>query len=328
MSNQTVKIFGIDLGTTYSCIALVDEHGKPAIISNFEGDRVTPSVVFFDEDDHIVVGEEAKNSMSVYPDKVEDLIKRSMGQENVLIEHYGKKHTPEQISSYILKKLAKDASDKTGIPVTDVVITCPAYFGINQREATRAAGIIAGLNVRAIINEPTAAAITYGSDKEDNKVVLVYDLGGGTFDVTMIEITESEIKVIVTGGSHELGGKDWDKAILNHLVECFKEETGIDEDITMNKETLGDLQISAEKAKKTLSQRQKTNIKIIHEGETVKTELTKEKFEELTIPLLEQTVQITKDMLAAAKKKGYQSFNEIILVGGSSKMPQVKKTGG
>ncbi len=323
MRNQLSKVFGIDLGTTYSCIAYVDEHGKPVIVPNFDNNRITPSVVFFD-DGNIIVGEEAKNSSVVHPDRVVSFIKRSMGEPNFVFEHNGVNYSPEEISSYILKKLVKDAEDKLGEPVQDVVITCPAYFGINNREATRRAGEIAGLNVKAILNEPTAAAIAYGVDTGVDKIVLVYDLGGGTFDITMIEITQQSIKVIVTDGNHELGGKDWDDAIIGFLAEGFKQETGSDEDILSDPETLGELRLSAEKAKKTLTQRDKTTISVVHAGDKAKVDLTREKLEELTSALLDQTIMLTHKMLKDAEGKGYSRFDEIILVGGSARMPQVK----
>ncbi|MBK8565941.1 MAG: Hsp70 family protein [Saprospiraceae bacterium] len=324
MSNQLSKVFGIDLGTTYSCIAYVDEHGKPTIIPNFDSNRITPSVVFFDEG-KIIVGEEAKNSSVVHPDRVVSYIKRSMGDPNFIFNCEDVSYSPEEISSYILRKLAKDAEEKIGEPVQDVVITCPAYFGINQREATRKAGEIAGLNVKAIINEPTAAAVAYGMDAAEDKIVLVYDLGGGTFDISMIEVTAQSIKVIVTDGNHELGGKDWDNTIISYLAESFKQEIGSDEDILEDKETLGELQLSAEQAKKTLTARDKTTIVVIHGGEKAKVELTREKFEELTSSRLDETISLTRKMLNEAEKKGYYRFDEIILVGGSSKMPQIKE---
>ena len=205
MSDPINKIFGIDLGTTYSSIAYVDEYGKPVIIPNAENQRITPSVVFFDGSE-IVVGDVAKESAKLYPNEVVSFIKRSMGEANFLYEYDGKPYRPEEISSFILRKVAQDAEQTIGEKVQDVVITCPAYFGINEREATRKAGEIAGFNVRQIINEPTAAAIAYGTVQEtENRVVLVYDLGGGTFDITMIDIQESSIDVICTGGGSQSG---------------------------------------------------------------------------------------------------------------------------
>jgi len=318
------KVFGIDLGTTYSCISYVDEFGKPVVLPNSENDRVTPSVVFFDGDE-IIVGEVAKENSKIYPDDVVSFVKRAMGDEFYLFTHREKEYKPEEISSLILRKLVKDASDYLGEEVKDVVITCPAYFGINEREATRNAGIIAGLNVKQIINEPTAAAIDYGMEKGEDKVVLVYDLGGGTFDITMIDVSNSEIKVIGTGGDHNLGGKDWDDAIIRFLVAKFAEETGVEDDILDDPDVAQDLALQAEKAKQILSTREKSPIVVSYGGHRVKVILTRDEFEQITSDLLERTVTLTQDMLNEAKKKGYEKFDEFLLVGGSSRMPQVMK---
>ena len=323
MSEPINKIFGIDLGTTYSSIAYVDEYGKPVIIPNAENQRITPSVVFFDGSE-IVVGDVAKESAKLYPNEVVSFIKRSMGEANFLYEYDSKSYRPEEISSYILRKVAQDAEQTIGEKVHDVVITCPAYFGINEREATRKAGEIAGFNVRQIINEPTAAAIAYGTVQEtENRVVLVYDLGGGTFDITMIDIQESSIDVICTGGDHNLGGKDWDDRIVAFLVQEFQRQTQSDEDILEDPDTWQDLQLSSEKSKKILSQRDKTPISITHGGDRVKVELSRDKFLEITEDLLERTIALTHEMLKEAKVKGYEHFDEIIMVGGSTRMPQI-----
>lgn len=327
MNDTQQKIYGIDLGTTYSCISCVDEYGKPVVIKNFEGDAVTPSVVFFDGDD-VIIGKEAKNNSKLYPNEVVSFIKRSMGDPNFFFEYNGRSYRPEEISGYILRKVVGDAEKATGDTITDVVITCPAYFGINEREATRKAGEIAGLNVRQIINEPTAAAINYGTVESDQeKVVLVYDLGGGTFDITMIHIKPNDaIEVICTGGDHNLGGKDWDDAVVEYLVGQFEEQTGIDsEEIWNDYETCQDLQISAENAKQSLTAREKTSVSVTHGGERAKIEISREKFDELTHHLLEKTISLTHDMLEEARKKGFETYDEILLVGGSVRMPQVSK---
>jgi molecular chaperone DnaK len=230
VSNQEVApIFGIDLGTTYSCIAYVDEFGKSVIISNSEGDRTTPSVVQFEENNR-VVGKEAKNSAVLNPSQVVEMVKRHVGESNWRFGYNGTEYTAEEISSYILRKLVEDAEQSLGFSVKDVVITCPAYFGIAQRDATAHAGEIAGLNVREVINEPTAAAIMYGLQNEQDQVVLVYDLGGGTFDITVIEISAGAITVIATGGDHNLGGRNWDEAVVRYLAEQWKRETGSSDD--------------------------------------------------------------------------------------------------
>ena len=323
MTQAIKKIFGIDLGTTYSSIANVDECGKAVIIPNAENQRVTPSVVFFDGD-QIVVGDVAKESAKLYPNEVVSFIKRSMAEPNFLYEYDGRTYRPEEISSFILRKVVQDAEQNLGAKITDLVIACPAYFGINEREATRRAGEIAGFTIHQIINEPTAAAIAYGSVKTDeDRVVLVYDLGGGTFDVTMISIQPGAIDVICTGGDHNLGGKDWDDRIMAHLVKEFQNATHTDEDILEDPDTWQDLQLAAEKSKKILSQREKTPISITHGGERVKVELKREKYEEITRDLLERTIALTQEMLAEAEKKGYERFDEIILVGGATRMPQV-----
>jgi molecular chaperone DnaK len=318
------KVFGIDLGTTYSCIAYVDEYGKPVIVVNSENDRTTPSVVFFENSDQIIVGKEAKNAIKTDPEKVVSFIKRNMGDPNFLFINNGIQYKPEEISSYILKKLVKDASEKLGYEIKDVVITCPAYFGINEREATKIAGTIAGLNVISIINEPTAAALTYGIDHVQDQTVLVYDLGGGTFDITMIQVKPESIKVVVTGGDHNLGGKLWDNALMNYFAEKFKEETGVEDDIFNNAETSGDLQLSSENAKITLTLRDKTKVNVLYGTDRVTVEITQEKFNELTKDLAERTIQLTKQMLEDAAKKGFTKYDKILLVGGSTRMPQIK----
>ncbi|MBU2490011.1 MAG: Hsp70 family protein [Proteobacteria bacterium] len=323
MAENMKRVFGIDLGTTYSSIAYVDEFGKAVVLPNAENERVTPSVVFFDGGS-IVVGDVAKESAKLYPNEVVSFVKRSMGEPNFVFEYDKKAYRAEEISSFILRKVAQDAEAKIGEKVTDVVITCPAYFGINEREATRIAGEIAGFNVRQIINEPTAAAIAYGAaETHESRVVLVYDLGGGTFDITMIDIQPEAIQVICTGGDHNLGGKDWDDRIVNYLVEEFQRVTGGNEDILEDADTWQDLQLSAEKAKKILSQREKVPISITHGGERVKVELARSKFEDITRDLLERTVSLTNGILEDARKKGYSTFDDIILVGGSTRMPQV-----
>lgn len=325
MSHQLKKIFGIDLGTTYSSIAYVDEYGKTVVLSNSENQHVTPSVVFFDGED-VLIGQAAKDYSKLYPNKVVSFIKRSMGESGFIFEHNHKYYRPEEISSFILRKLAQDAEVLLGEKVKDVVITCPAYFGINERKATQVAGEIAGFNVHRIINEPAAAAIAYGAaEPSQKKVVLFYDLGGGTFDITMIEIRIDSIEVICTGGDHNLGGKDWDDRIFAYLVQEFQNAAKTDEDILENLTICQDLQLSAEKSKKILSQKDKTSISIIHKGDRAKVVFSRKKFEEITQDLLERTISSTQEMLQEAKAKGYNGFDEIILVGGATRMPQVSR---
>lgn len=325
------KVFGIDLGTTYSCISVVDEHNKPIIISNMDGERITPSVVYFEDlgdgQINIDVGANAKSYAEMYPENVVSFIKRQMGSEFTFELNEGS-YRPETISSLILKKLAESAEQATGEKVEDVVITVPAYFGVNEREATRSAGEIAGLNVVGLINEPTAAALAYGITRESNKRILVYDLGGGTFDVTLIDVKPDSIEVIVTGGDENLGGKNWDDMIIEYLVTEFEASTGIAADeLLENPETAQVLQAEAEKSKKTLTTRNLAPIRVIHGIERKKIELSREKFEEITQHLIERTIDLTNNMLEDAKKKGPEKaqFDEIILVGGSTRMPQIKQ---
>ncbi|MGX2958153.1 Hsp70 family protein [Peribacillus sp. JNUCC 23] len=327
--SEIKKVYGIDLGTTYSCISYMDEHNKAVVISNSEGERITPSVVYFEdigeEKPNVVVGTAAKESSKLYPSDVSSFIKRQIGTD-IPFYHGDEKYRPEEISAYILRKLVQDGEEIVGEKITDVVITVPAYFGVNEREATKRAGEVAGLNVIGLIPEPTAAAVAYGMTKEDNKKVLVYDLGGGTFDVTLIDISQESIEVIVTGGDHNLGGKDWDDAIIAYLVDQYKEQTGSDEDILEDEETAQQLQLMAESSKKTLSSRNKAPIRFNHGAESVRVELTREKFEEITEHLLQRTIELTNLMFEEAMKKGVgkDQIDEIILVGGSTRMPQIE----
>lgn len=317
------RVFGIDLGTTYSAIAYVDEHGKPVIVPNQESERITPSVVLFDGE-NIIVGNTAKESAKVEPHRVVSRIKQHMGDPHFVYQHDGQVFGPEDISSFILRKVVGDAEIALGgEPITDVVITCPAYFGTAEREATANAGRLAGLNVRAILNEPTAAAVAYGLEQGEDQTVLVFDLGGGTFDVTMIEIKDRLIRVICTGGDHRLGGALWDEAIVMFLAEQFKEQTGESSDPLDDPEVLNDLFLQAERGKKTLTQREKAPFRVTHAGKQARVELDRAKFEEITAPLLDRTIELTREMLQDARAKGHDSFDKIILVGGATRMPQV-----
>lgn len=328
MSDGKTTIVGIDLGTTYSCIAHVDDVGRPVVLKNSEGHNTTPSVVFFESEENVVVGRTAKNATATDPDKVISFMKRNMGDGQTTYEVDGRSYRPETVSSFVLKRLVKDAAESLQCPITDVVITVPAYFGENERAATEQAGKIAGFNVRSIINEPTAAAICYGIDKMEEGTVLVYDLGGGTFDVTMIEVRERKIEVICTGGNHELGGKDWDERLMNYFVSQWAEQQGQSDfelDSERDKETLNELRLLAEEKKQELSAREKLTLNVRIEGERAKLELTREKFDELTANLLQLTIDLTKKMLEDARAKGYTKFSKILLVGGSTRMPQVQK---
>ena len=327
--DKTRAVYGIDLGTTYSCIAQVDQFDQAVVLRNFEGDSITPSVVYFEDENNVMVGKDAKDMLNSEPEKAVSFIKREMGNDaafdksaNNTPYHFD----PSEISAFILKKLVKDANDANGYPepIKDVVITCPAYFGNKERMQTKQAGIIAGLNVLAIINEPTAAAIAYGTKVEDRKTILVYDLGGGTFDVTIILVNKGAIKVIATGGDHHLGGVDWDTEVSNWLLDQFNQKNGtsytLDDDPLLRNQLLS----VAESRKKLLTRKSKVNLAIDYQGQSVSAELTKEAFEQLTSSLLEETIDATDKVLEIARQKGFDSIDEFLLVGGSCRMPQVK----
>ncbi len=319
------NIFGIDLGTTYSCISYVDEFGKPVIIPNSEGEMTTPSVVYFESPSNIVVGRTAKEHSDIFPDRVVSCVKRSMGSDLWEFECDGTVYKPQEISAFILRKLAADARSAVDETVRDVVITCPAYFGINQKEATRQAGELAGLNVRYIIPEPTAAALAYLADRRENGTVLVYDLGGGTFDVTLITIENGDIHVISTDGDDKLGGRNWDETIVDYFVSSFCDQTGADpSDLYEDRELYQELVTSAETCKKSLSGRTSYRKNIRTGDYKAQVELTRETFEELTRPLLLRTVTFTSDLLETAAHKGAGTVDKLLLVGGSTYMPQVR----
>ncbi len=318
------RVYGIDLGTTYSCIAHVDEHGKPVVLQNAEGESTTPSVVYFESTDNIVVGQPAKEVVSIYADQCVSTVKRAMGDPHWERTFFDQIYKPQDVSSFILRKLVHDAEQITGDKIEDVVITCPAYFGVNEKEATKQAGLLAGLNVLYVIPEPTAAALAYGIGQDEEQVIMVYDLGGGTFDVTLIEIKSGEINVICTGGDRQLGGKDWDDAIVSYFTQCFEEETGTSADALLeDQETYQELLNTAERCKKNLSSRRTVIQPVRFEGERVRAELSREKFDEITGQYLERTLILTEQELEKAKEKGYTRIDKLLLVGGSTYMPQV-----
>lgn len=319
-------VLGIDLGTTYSCVAYVNAAGRPEVLKNAEGENTTPSVVYFDPSSNRVdVGQIAKEQAPVDPTEVASFIKRNIGDDGFRFCCKKGRMRPEEVSAFILKKLVKDASKELGKEVKDVVITCPAYFFVKEREATKKAGEIAGLNVIQLLNEPTAAAIAYGMlNGGEDKTILVYDLGGGTFDVTVIRITEGAIKVVATGGDPKLGGKDWDDCLVRIVLDRIREETGR-EDLSDSPETEQELRLMAEKMKKSLTQSERATGKFEHEGETFRPQVTRSEFEAATKTLLDRTLAFTDDVLAKAKDKGVLGFDELLLVGGSTRMPQVMR---
>ncbi len=316
-------VFGIDLGTTYSCIARVDDSARAEVIKNNEGSNTTPSVVAF-EGNNVIVGEDAKAEAVLNPETTAAFVKTLMGKTDFAFNYNGEDKTPEEISSYILRKLAQDASIQLGEEVKDVVITCPAYFGTAERTATKNAGKIAGLNVLEIISEPTAAALYYGCAKEQNeKTILVYDLGGGTFDVTIMRISSDKIEVICSDGDHDLGGKIWDEALMHYLSEQFIEEIGYE--IEFDEYAMQDLRLKSEKIKKQLTSKTQAGDMLEVMGNRKKISITRDKFDEITSTLLNETLKKTEEAIKIAKEKGYKVIDEILLVGGSTRMPQVKK---
>src|SRR6056297_3143041 len=321
------KILGIDLGTTNSAFAVM-EGGDPEIIVNAEGERTTPSVVAFTDDDERLVGKPAKNQAIQNPDHTIRSIKRNMGEDGYTVDIEGEEYTPEEISAKILQKIKRDAEDYLGDEVEKAVITVPAYFSDRQRQATKDAGEIAGFEVERIINEPTAASMAYGLDDESDQTVLVYDLGGGTFDVSILDLGGGVYEVVATNGDNDLGGDDWDGAIIDYLADEFENEHGID--LREDRQALQRLKDAAEEAKIELSSRKETDINLpfitatddgpVHLEES----LTRAKFESLTEDLIERTVGPTEQALSDA---GYDEgdIDEVILVGGSTRMPQVQE---
>ncbi|OWZ83125.1 molecular chaperone DnaK [Natranaerobius trueperi] len=320
------KIIGIDLGTTNSCMAVM-EGGEANIISNSEGDRTTPSIVAFKDDGERLVGQVAKRQAITNPDRTIASIKTYMGT-NHKVNIDGKEYTPQEISAMTLQKLKRDAEEYLGEEVTEAVITVPAYFSDSQRQATKDAGKIAGLEVKRIINEPTAASLAYGIDKEDeDQTVLVYDLGGGTFDVSILELGDGVFEVKATSGNNELGGDNFDKRLMDYMAEEFKKENGVD--LREDKMSLQRLKEAAEKAKVELSNVSQTNVNLpfitaTNEGpKHLNMDITRAKFEELTRDLVEKTLEPMKQ---AMKDAGVTSndIDKVILVGGSTRIPAVQ----
>jgi len=318
-----VAVFGIDLGTTYSCIAYVDDTGRPTVLRNLEGADTTPSAVYFESPDSVVVGATAKDTAVLEPDLVVELIKREMGR-HLTLQMHGRLYTPEEISAFILRKLAADAEAACGLPVKDVVITVPAYFGIAERDATRKAGEIAGLNVIDVLSEPIAAAISYGVLEPDvDRTILVYDLGGGTFDTSVITIRDGDIQVVCTDGDHELGGVDWDERLAEYAVEAFLAQHPDASHPLDDPSTVQDIRIQVEEVKKRLSVTTSRTMRVLHDGRVATVEITREQFETLTRDLLDRTVEITRRAIDVAQQRGVTHFDDVVLVGGSSKMPAV-----
>ena len=321
------KTIGIDLGTTNSCVSVM-EGGEPVVIPNAEGMRTTPSVVAFSKDGERIVGEPAKRQAVTNPDRTIASIKREMGRDHkVTID--GKDYSPQEISAIILQKLKSDAEAYLGDTVTEAVITVPAYFTDAQRQATKDAGKIAGLNVKRIINEPTAAALAYGLDKTDHEEkILVFDLGGGTFDVSILEIGDGTFEVLSTSGNNQLGGDDFDEVLVNYIADEFKKTEGVD--LRQDKMSHQRLKDAAEKAKKELSSTLNTNVNLpfitaTAEGpKHLNMDITRAKFEELTAFLVEKTMEPTRKALADSGLS-MSEVDKVILVGGSTRIPAVQE---
>ncbi len=324
--------FGIDLGTTHSCIAYVDGvSGRPVVVPSAIGEDTTPSVVYFQDRDNVIVGNAAKSSAVLAPHLVAQLIKRKMGRRDVIAEYHGQQYPPEKISALILRELVRAAEEHTTLAVREVVITVPAYFGIAEREATRKAGEIAGLTVLDVLAEPVAAALHYQALHTQNpsaeqgvRHLLVCDLGGGTFDTTVIRIDGNDIHVVCTDGDPRLGGADWDDRIRDHLVAGFTAQHPR-LDPTADEEFIQGLAATAEQLKKDLSCTESRRTTLRFAGAVARLELTRDTLEELTADLLDRVVEITERTITLARRKGVTSFDDVVLVGGMTRMPAVAR---
>ncbi|MDQ4104562.1 MAG: Hsp70 family protein [Actinomycetota bacterium] len=323
-SDGASRVFGIDLGTTYSAIAYIDETGRPTVCRNDNNAEITPSVVQFETPTNVVVGESAKQSAFIDADSVVSLIKRQMGEDREY-EFHGEVHTPESISALVLRRLATDAANYTSGPVDQVVISVPAYFGARQKEATQKAGLIAGLDVVGILPEPVAAAVHYDLTKGGaDKTVLVYDLGGGTFDTTVIRVGANEITVMCTDGDTNLGGADWDARLRDHLLERFVDQAAPPESPEEDAEFLQEVANKAEEVKKQLSVQESRPVQLRFAGAAARIEVTRAEFETMTADLLDRTIEIVRRTLDTLEQRSPGAvIDEVLLVGGSTRMPMV-----
>lgn len=318
-----MAVFGIDLGTTYSSVAYLDATGRPTVIRSREGDASTPSAVYFSTADSVVVGTKAKDTAVLEPDLVVDLIKRELGRHLTLRMH-GESFSAEEVSALILRRLVADAAEATGEAVTEAVITVPAYFGLAERAATRRAGELAGLTVIDVLSEPLAAALSYrvGESGEDS-AILLYDLGGGTFDTTVVRVSPGGLTEVATGGDTELGGVDFDERLAEYVVEAFCAEHPDVSHPFDSPATVQDIRARVEEGKRRLSEEDEHTIRIMHDGRVTRVSITREKFQQLTADLLDRTIEVTRQVLAAAAERGVDRIDEVLLVGGSSRMPAV-----
>lgn len=323
MSEPQHGIYGIDLGTTYSVVSYIDETGKPTVSRNSDGQDTTPSVVYFESADNIVVGRVAKETAGVFPDQVVSLIKREMGDREWRRVFSGKEYTPPSVSALILSALVRDAETDTGRPVNEVVITVPAYFGLLEKDATRSAGEIAGLKVIGIVPEPVAAALHYGvSGSADGTTFLVYDLGGGTFDISLIKMTDTSVEVLAVGGNHRLGGADWDEKLFDYLLDQLTQQWG-DDAARDDEQELQELRNITEQVKKDLSKAESKKVIRRYGGTAASVTVTRQQFEEMTADLLEETIRITRQTLDEAEQRHpgiREQISDLLLVGGSARM--------
>ncbi len=315
------RFIGIDLGTTYSSVATIDEYGRPIVLKDSHGEALTPSVIYWDENGQVIVGSEAKEMLQAGSDNVAMFFKRFVGDSSYRFYAYDREYTAKDLSAILLRHLKGKAEEILGGSVRDAVITVPAYFNDIQRNEVVAAGKDAGLNVLRIINEPTAAAITYGIKKIGNQRFLVYDLGGGTFDVTVLQITADTIQVLATGGDHQLGGKDWDDQLINYVAEQFKLEFGVDPRESV--ETYNDLAYDCERLKKQLTSKDSAVLNLRYNGFRGHYTITRQLFEDLTQSLMFNTQSMTELVLKEAKL-GWRDLDGALLVGGSTRMPMVE----
>ena len=324
-----MSTYGIDLGTTYSCIATLDRNGNPEVVRNqADASDTLASAVFFESTDNVVIGNSAKDMVETDGERVVQFVKREIGKPNArTYEFYGKTYTPVEISALILRRL-KEMVEEQGGSVDDVVITCPAYFGLEERNATRKAGELAGMNVRNLIDEPTAAALSYCARQfQEERTILVYDLGGGTFDVTIVKMLMNsdgnevqKVTVITTGGNDELGGKDWDDKLFDHILQACCDENGLTPD-EIDVETRQLIRSRVETIKKKLSNAETAKVKINVNGAMTTINITREEFENLTSDKVAQTMTYVEDTL---QKAGNIEIDTVLLVGGSTFMPMIR----
>ncbi|MFJ2621484.1 Hsp70 family protein [Glutamicibacter sp. NPDC087344] len=322
---MTDSVYGIDLGTTYSAIARISALGAPEIINNFEGDQTTPSAVFFESPGNAVVGKEAKNAAVTDPDNSCMLIKKHMGTEFPQ-DFHGETFTPEALSALILRELVNAANQESDSEVSKVVITVPAYFGVQERQATRQAGQMANLDVVGIVTEPVAAALSIGSRSDGPETIMVYDLGGGTFDTTIMRVDSGKVSVLAIDGNRVLGGSDWDRALIDLIADRFVSEADLeDDDPRHDEEFMQDLALKAEELKKSLTRKENAKIRPDYAGKRVDIDVLRSDFEEATAHLLEQTIEIAERTVKTAQGKNPDlKIDRVLLVGGSSRMPMVR----